>query len=357
MGIDASLIRQIEFILRNEYEQLYSQIGGLMKKIESVQSFIEEIKNERFIRDNRTQGKYIVYRGQSSVKYELLPSLFRIARLNSFEYDQIHFLKASRFVENSCELEIAIQAQHFGYPTRLLDVSFSSLVALFFSCYDKSEISEDDGKVFIITTSRFIPPTSSEMQSLYSDIILNADFFNSYADKMQPVIVENIKNNDRIIAQHGAFFLFLSDRKIDETNYIEITIVGKKKNDILIELDELFEINEGTMFPDISMNVKRFERLNSQLSYSFDFSKVSRIKFTLIENHLNEMINACEDKLKSTKLTWFQKDILYRRYYRNIVYQIDQYKKMNEVNSIESLILLEIEKRVTKLRGASQKNG
>lgn len=325
-------------------------------KIGCVQDFISEMHKNDFINASRNNGKYVVYRGEPNSKFRPIPSLFRIPRLNTFEYDQIHFLKASRFVDSSCELEIAIQAQHFGYPTRLLDVSFNSLVALFFSCYDKADIKDYDGKVYVLTASRFIPPTSQEMQTLYSDIILNADFFDSYANIMSPVIVENIKNNDRIIAQHGAFFLFLSDREIEKENYVEIIIDGRRKKSILKELDDLFEINEGTIFPDISMNVRRFDNLNSKFSYSFDFSKVSRIKFTLIELYIREMITNCEEKMRLLDVNSEERRVIFRRYYRNIKFQIDQYRRNNEVNSIELVILSEIEDQLTYLGRGNLEN-
>ncbi len=39
--------------------------------------------------------------------------------------------------------------QHFDYPTRLLDVTYDPLIALFFACYSKNEVDFNSDGVFM----------------------------------------------------------------------------------------------------------------------------------------------------------------------------------------------------------------
>jgi hypothetical protein len=90
---------------------------------------VEEHISELLLENSESE---IVFRGQSNFKYNLVASLFRETRSSTFEYNQIHFLRASKFVEEEDELEIAIRAQHYGYNTRLLDVSLQLLDCFIF---------------------------------------------------------------------------------------------------------------------------------------------------------------------------------------------------------------------------------
>lgn len=241
----------------------------IITEIDDISFFIQEIYSYANRLLSQNPSNEIVYRGQSDFKHNLKPSLFRNKLETHFEYNQIHFLKASKFVEENIELEIAIRAQHFGYLTRLLDVTYNSLISLFFACYNQTENKNEDGAVFIISVEKYLPPTAFELADFYKKIIQDSDIFETIdVSFMDPIIIENIKNNDRIIAQSGAFLLFFNkNHEIKIDSYYKIKIKGKHKEKLLKQLDQLFKINYGTVFPDIQSNSKIFNTLEGRKKY------------------------------------------------------------------------------------------
>ena len=80
-------------------------------------------------------------------------------------------------------LEIAIDAQHGGFPSRLLDVTYNCLAALYFAVtpyYTKEETSGDseDGMVYIFFLEDLYCPTGNNINEAYNACINHeADWF------------------------------------------------------------------------------------------------------------------------------------------------------------------------------------
>ena len=107
-------------------------------QVNSVSEFIEKI-----VQLDKEEGTETFYRGHANRDWELLPSIFRTP--NGVEKEHLLFRdmvahEPQSFSECKSALDYLVQMQHYGLPTRLLDMTTNPLVALYFAC----EQAEDD---------------------------------------------------------------------------------------------------------------------------------------------------------------------------------------------------------------------
>ena len=107
-------------------------------EITSVVDFIkaseEDVKDDPFAIDEATE---VFYRGHADESWDLKPSIFRSHRGIENEHllfrDMVAHVPRD-FSECKSALDYLVQMQHYGLPTRLLDVTTNPLVALYFAC-------------------------------------------------------------------------------------------------------------------------------------------------------------------------------------------------------------------------------
>lgn len=240
------------------------------------------------------------YRGHASAEYKLLPSVMRKAGWLAHENDMYNELKincVSDFAECRTHLDYLVEMQHYGLPTRLLDVTQNPLVALYFACVGEKDkygeiivfnipkkeirypgsdlvsiiaslpLIQDDKKKEMMTwlADRTVTDMgfNQKAKALLHEIKLEKPAFKNQIRKKDvgsAVVVLSEKKNNRIVKQDGAFIICgLFDENsnpINELRYMEngkrqIFIVSSKaKADILKQLDR-FSINQATLFPEI----------------------------------------------------------------------------------------------------------
>lgn len=106
--------------------------------ITSVVDFIEAIKEEEgadpFSENKRSE---VFYRGHADVSWDLKASIFRSDKGIKKEHLLFHDMvvhEPQDFSQCKSALDYLVQMQHYGLPTRLLDVTTNPLVALYFAC-------------------------------------------------------------------------------------------------------------------------------------------------------------------------------------------------------------------------------
>lgn len=265
-----------------------------IKLINSFDRFCKEIEQM-----NDKNYTYF-FRGHSSASYRLIPSVMRRKQWIIHENDMYNELRiecSGDFSNCKTHLDYLVEMQHYGMPTRLLDVTKNPLVALYFACRSQED---EKGEIIVLQASNqtvkypgsdvvtilsSLPLMSYEKKQSLLEMFLDDNItdvlFNKHSvallheiklekpafrneikkeDIGRAVFVLSEKKNKRIVKQDGAFIICglfaekenpINDFRYTENKLLQVFIVtpeGKKQ--IMEQLDR-FSINKATLFPEI----------------------------------------------------------------------------------------------------------
>lgn len=248
-------------------------------------------------------GESFYFRGHSDANYILLPSIMRKSSWLIHEkdiYNKAIIECSDDFCNCSTHLEYLVKMQHYGVPTRLLDITKNPLIALYFACED--DFKKNGEVIRFIIGDNFIKYPGSDMVSILASLPMLNDtmktkVYNWACDnnidqqnfnKKVGYLLQEIrrekpafrsiiskdsikecffilptKQNKRIIKQDGAFIICglfdilnsgnpINKYRYEDLNRKQIYIIkANSKNSILKELND-FSINKGSLFPEIA---------------------------------------------------------------------------------------------------------
>ena len=113
----------------------------------TVTGFIDEVTKYA-----RSEPRFKCYRGQRDATWGNIPGLFRpdLKKLEENEKRAVRDLitvHPHEFADDSTMFDRLVRMQHFGLPTRLMDVSLNPLVALYFATDPGPDGASTDGVV------------------------------------------------------------------------------------------------------------------------------------------------------------------------------------------------------------------
>ena len=298
--------------------KLYRDSGSMsssyqdVKRDQPIKCVADLIKQCNRLDTNDSDG-VIYYRGESTNKWELRPSVMRLQKPGKFsliseESNMLLDLMSRRpedFANVTSALDQCVLAQHYGLKTRLLDVTRNPLVALFSAC----ESQEIPGRLHVFAVpkeliKRFTSDTISivanfcklsrgdqnlllgwsvediqerefiqEYQSVYSKalnrlyhlirqekpnfkkLIDPRDFFRVF-------VVEPQQSFERIRAQSGAFLISAFHERFERHKVLEFNLgipiyhhfmieVPKESKQGIIDELRLLNVTRATLYPGL----------------------------------------------------------------------------------------------------------
>ena len=281
--------QELDNYIYQNYEHLYSYYFN--------RDYVERINT------SEKERPIYFYRGVSDAEHPIASGIYRSTEWHeeNYYFNEISVRCPEAFRALNT-IEKLTYMQHYGCPTRLLDITSNPLVALYFACQDNCD---KDGSVYIFRTypedvlyansnriqmlSKLAEFTKKEQRHLrklayrnlfrekfpqltsgkYRDAVVEQYFHaikrNDGAferelvplDILRPLFVQPNKDNPRILKQDGAFVLSGLDAGERESNmkirkYLAKTVNIKmdEKQKLRKEL-EIVGINQATLFPEV----------------------------------------------------------------------------------------------------------
>ncbi|GJQ61015.1 MAG: hypothetical protein SCALA702_00680 [Melioribacteraceae bacterium] len=263
-----------------------------MTRVSSIEEFLQRI----FAINAKKKNHFsIFFRGESQdyKNTKCQPPVFRdnksIENEHNLFYDFISN-NPDAFNKTKLTIEKLTLMQHYGLPTRLLDLSQNALTALYMAC--ENELNNEGVVYIFLIPCNLVKHYYSDTISVLSNLSKRAKFnfpkdhayskekFNThediqfllhdikdekpyFKDEIVPEHLYSVQcviplmNNRRIIQQQGAFLIFGNDKedKFKNASFknsgIElIPIYIHKKSEIIKNL-ELMGINKAFIYPDM----------------------------------------------------------------------------------------------------------
>lgn len=136
--------------------------------IGSVRTFLDALEKQK-----RSDDTLFFYRGHPSFTYSMTPSIYRDAGWIANEHVMFRELVLrcpNDFSSLASTFQTLVKMQHYGLPTRLLDLTANPLIALYFACEPADPPSQSGEVIAFAVPTTEIKYYDSDTVSVISNI-------------------------------------------------------------------------------------------------------------------------------------------------------------------------------------------
>lgn len=308
---------------------------------------------------------FMVYRGETEeYKTPCIPTIYRGFALNqtpNYEINMFMAMRQSEISKSDDYLHNAIDAQHDGFPSRLLDVTYNSLIALYFAVTpyyyrDESDSDDKDGMVYVFKYDEAYSPEAQNTKDIYVEALKGGgEVLNSPFLAHHHLLIDYCKQNKRIVAQQGAFILFRGEKPIPIPHYLMcgIRVSKSAKKKIRNELKAMFGIYTGSVYPEVELMQEEVKARSLRFNtYSEDIGRSTKATLNDLKEEYDYFADCCDYYIEEGKSTGelvrlIEKNIvLHKKHLKAYWARLSKYyeeseKKKDKVSDIRSSLLMQ----------------
>lgn len=238
-------------------------VGSLAEYIKQITEITHETQND--------PSQALFYRGHADSRWKLKPTAYRIypdgkshRDVELQMYQEMLRRNPQAFQDCNTTFERLVKMQHYGLPTRLLDLTQNPLVALYFACCEKSKC---DGEVSILKVNK---KDIYFQENIPSNILAEFNFRFSQSNLLLDILKKYLDNLHEL------------GKNIENFNIQDADLVLKTKRNIMkLEVACIKTFSNSVLKKDFNL-YKRLMRLT-------DIFIISLRKFTKISLDSNNL--------------------------------------------------------------------
>ena len=233
--------------------------------------------------DKSKEGHTRFFRGHGDESWQMLPSIYRedylIENEDKIIKDALTYCPDD-FLPSDTLFEKLVKLQHYGYSTRLLDLTTNALVALYFSAWNKDHHDKNGELIILDIPDEKIKYWSSDAVTILSAISLQHNFITETKEAIKEAVI-----NSKVLSKHN------KNEILKQAEKPELSNVNDLSRSVRCVLTAKFIAKHEREMGSIKEETYDYEKNVNIFKYSEDFYE----DFKSIFNKQGQMTKLLQD--------------------------------------------------------------